>query len=68
METPHKPRLEPRLVFAMLLVAIPLLYVVAHVILIRSSSECPDGSHTDVGGIAQMFVPGEGCRPAPAGP
>ena len=67
MENPQKPRLEPRLVFAVLLVAIPLLYVVAHVTLVRSGTDCPPAERSDVGGFSQMFLPGEGCRPPPTG-
>jgi hypothetical protein len=66
MENQRKQRLEPRMVFALVLVAIPVLYVVAHVIVIRSGPDCGDGNGAEVGGIAQMFVPGAGCAEPPA--
>ncbi len=67
MEPQRKPRLEPRLVFAMVLVAIPVLYVVAQVILVRSGAECGEPDHSQVGGLVQLFVPGEACTEDPRG-
>ena len=63
----QKPRLEPRMVFALVLLAIPLLYVVAQVILVRTGDECGGPSHSEVGGLAQMVIPGESCTQVPAG-
>ena len=65
MESQQKPRLEPRMVFATVLVAIPFLYAVAHVILIRSAEECSAGQ--EVGGLVQMLMPGTSCT-EPLGP
>ena len=62
MERQQRPRLDGRLVFALVLVAIPVLYVVAHVILIRSGDECADVGQAEVGGLSQMFVPGDACE------
>jgi len=59
MENPRKPRLEPRMVFALVFVAIPVIYVVAQVILVRSGVGCDD---SQVGGVAQLFLPGVGCE------
>ena len=63
----QKPRLEPRIVFALVMVAIPVLYLVAHVILVRSGNDCGEPKPSQVGGVAQLFVPGDACTPAPAG-
>jgi hypothetical protein len=63
----QKPRLEPRLVFALALLAIPLLYLVAQVILFRAGDDCGDANHAQVGGLSQMFVPGNGCTEQPVG-
>jgi hypothetical protein len=68
MESPKKPRLDARLVFAVVLVAIPLLYVVGQVILVRSDEDCGDPDHSQVGGISQMFIPGEACPRTPRSP
>lgn len=62
MPSQQKPRLDPRMVFAVVLVAIPLVYVVLHVIAIRSGGDCGDPDHSQVGGVAQMFVPGDACE------
>lgn len=59
MENNRKPRLDPRMVFALVFVTIPVLYVVAQVILVRSGTECDD---SQVGGVAQLFLPGVGCE------
>ena len=55
------PRLEPRLVFAFVMVAIPLLYLVAQVVLVRDGGDC-SSPEAQVGGLSQMFVPGVGCE------
>lgn len=55
------PRLEPRLVFAFVMVAIPLLYLVAQVVLVRDGGDC-SSREAQVGGLSQMFVPGVGCE------
>jgi hypothetical protein len=63
----QKPRLDPRMVFAVVLVAIPVLYVVAQVILVRSGADCGEPDHSQVGGLVQMFVPGDACTEEPPG-
>jgi hypothetical protein len=63
----RRPRLDPRLVVAGLLLAIPLLYVVAQVVLLRDS-DCGEADHSQVGALTQLFVPGAGCRPEPTSP
>jgi hypothetical protein len=63
----HRPRLDPRLVVAGLLLAIPLLYVVAQVVLVRDTV-CGEADHSQVGALTQLFVPGAGCRPEPPSP
>lgn len=63
----QKPRFDPRMVFAVVLVAIPVLYVVAQVILVRSDADCGEPDHSQVGGLVQMFVPGEACTEEPPG-
>ena len=45
----QKPRLEPRIVFALVMVAIPVLYLVAHVILVRSGNDCGEPKPSQVG-------------------
>jgi hypothetical protein len=62
VEPQHKPRLEPRLVFVVVMVAIPVLYVLAQVVLVRPGEDCADSA---VGGLSQMFVPGVGCENPP---
>jgi hypothetical protein len=66
MTMQHRPRVEPRLVFAVVLVAIPVLYVVAQVIFFRPS-ECGNARDTQVGGVSQLFLPGDGCKEQPPG-
>ncbi|HSE08270.1 MAG TPA: hypothetical protein VLB29_06365 [Nocardioidaceae bacterium] len=68
MENPQKPRLEPRMIFAVVLVAIPLLYVVGQVILFRAGEDCGDPDHSQVGGLAQLFIPGDACPQTPPAP
>lgn len=67
MENPQKPRLDPRMVFAVVLIAIPVIYVVSQIILVRAGDDCADEDRAGVGGIAQMFVPGEACPQTPRG-
>ena len=67
MENPQKPRLDPRMVFAVVLIAIPVIYVVSQIILVRAGDDCADPDRAEVGGIAQMFVPGEACPADPSG-
>ncbi|HEX6246647.1 MAG TPA: hypothetical protein VFZ64_02140 [Nocardioidaceae bacterium] len=65
MEQPHKPdkpRLEPRLVFALVMIAIPVLYVVAQTVVVRPGEACADPERREVGGVSQLFVPGVGCE------
>ncbi|HEU4515129.1 MAG TPA: hypothetical protein VFR87_18615 [Nocardioidaceae bacterium] len=62
MEPQRKPRLEPRLVFVFVMLAIPVLYLVAQVVLVRPGEDCGDSA---VGGLSQMFVPGVGCESPP---
>jgi hypothetical protein len=52
--------LEPRLVFVVVMLAIPVLIFVTQTILVRGE-ECADPERRDVGGISQLFVPGVGC-------
>ena len=63
----QKPRIEPRMVFALVLLAVPLLYVVAQVILVRTGEDCGESVRSEVGGLVQMFVPGNGCAQRPGG-
>lgn len=65
METPRRQGLEPRLVFALVLIAIPVLIGVAQLILVRSGGECGDPDRSQVGGVTQLFVPGNGCAVEP---
>ena len=67
MESPHKPRLDPRMVFALVLIAIPMIYVVSQIILVRAGDDCADPDRSEVGGFTQMFVPGEACPQKPRG-
>lgn len=67
MENPQKPRLDPRMVFAVVLIAIPVIYVVSQIILVRAGDDCADPDRSQVGGITQMFVPGEACPQTPRG-
>jgi hypothetical protein len=62
MEPPRRPRLEPRLVFVAVMVAIPLLWLMAQAVLVRPGESCEDSA---VGGLGQMFVPGVGCEQEP---
>lgn len=64
MEPQRKPRLEPRLVFAFVMLAIPVLYLVAQVVLVRSGGDC-GGQDAQVGGLSQLFLPGVGCEQPP---
>ena len=59
MEPTRRPRLEPRLVFVAVMVAIPLLWLVAQTVLVRPGEACEDNP---AGGLAQLFVPGVGCE------
>ena len=69
MENKQRSRLEPRMIFAVLLLAIPILYVVGQVILFRAGDErCGDPDHSQVGGIAQLFIPGDACPQEPQAP
>ena len=61
VEPQHTPRLEPRLVFVVVMIAIPVLYLVAQVLLVRPGEDCESA----VGGLGQMFVPGVGCENPP---
>ena len=63
MEQPRKPRVDARLVFALVAVAIPVLYLVAQVILVRSGEDCSDDYQA--GSLAQLFVAGVGCPVEP---
>jgi hypothetical protein len=67
MENPQKPRLDPRMVFALVFLAIPVLYLVAQVILVRSGDDCAEAGESAVGGVTQLFVPGVGCPVEPKG-
>lgn len=60
-QRPHRPRLEPRLVFALVMIAIPVLYVVAQTVVFRPGEACADPERREVGGVSQLFVPGVGC-------
>ncbi len=63
MEQPRRPRMEPRLVFVVVMLAIPVLIFVTQTILVRDDG-CADPERRDVGGISQLFVPGVGCEQA----
>jgi hypothetical protein len=67
MENQQKPRLDPRVVFALVFLAIPVLYLVAQVILVRSGDDCDEAGEAAVGGVAQLVVPGVGCPVEPHG-
>jgi hypothetical protein len=67
MQQQRKPRVDPRLAFALALLAIPFLYLVAQVILVRAGEDCGEADHSQVGAITQLFVPGSGCEPQPSG-
>ena len=67
-QRPTRPRLEPRLVFALVLVAIPVLWIVGQVILVRAGEECTGEGTDQVGGLVQMFVPGDSCTPPDVAP
>jgi len=67
MEQQHKPRVDARMVFALVLVAIPVLYVVAQLIVFRAGEDCGEADHSQVGAVTQLFVPGDGCTPEPTG-
>ena len=61
MDQPRRPRTEPRLVFVVVMLAIPVLIFVTQTILVRGD-ECADPERRDVGGLSQLFVPGVGCE------
>jgi hypothetical protein len=67
-QTPRRPRVDPRMAVALVLLAIPFLYVVAQVILVRSGGDCGEADHSQVGAISQLFLPGSACEPAPSRP
>jgi len=67
MDKTPRPRVDPRMAFALVLVAIPFLYVVAQVIVFRAGEECGEADHSQVGAVTQLFVPGDGCAPEPTG-
>jgi hypothetical protein len=48
-------------VFVVVMIAIPVLYLVAQVLLVRPGEDCESA----VGGLGQMFVPGVGCENPP---
>lgn len=60
----HRPkkRPEPRLVFALVMIAGIVLYGIAQVILVRPGDACEESPQ---GGLAQLFVPGIGCEQTP---
>lgn len=63
-----QPRLEPRLVFALVLAAFVVLWVIGQLILVSGDDDC-----SEPGGLLQLFVPGSGCpvdppQPEPTGP
>ncbi len=63
VETPRRPRLEPRLVFVAVMLTIPLLWIVAQTVLIRPGDACEENP---AGGLGQLLVPGVGCdQPVP---
>jgi hypothetical protein len=67
MPDPQKPRLDQRMVFALVLIAIPFMLLAARVILFRPDDGCGDPDHSQVGGIEQLFVPGTACPETPQG-
>ena len=64
-EPPARRGLEPRLVFAFALIAVPILILAFQVILFRSDGACGDPDHAKVGGLSQLFLPGDGCPVEP---
>lgn len=58
----QKPRLEPRLVFVVVMLAIPALIFALQTLLVRPGDDCAgDGT----GGLGQLFLPGVGCEQPP---
>lgn len=62
---PGPSRMEPRLVIAAVLVAIPLLWLAGQVLLTQAGEDCGEADHSQVGSLVQLFVPGTGCADAP---
>lgn len=60
------PRMEPRLVIAALLVALPLLWVAGQVLFTQAGEDCGDDpAAAQAGSFLQLFVPGVGCVEGP---
>jgi hypothetical protein len=66
MDQQQKPRVDPRMAFALVLIAIPFLYLAAQVVVFRSGEDCGEANHSQVGSLTQLFVPGSGCPTRPA--
>lgn len=55
----QKPRLEPRLVFVVVMLAVPALIFALQTLLVRPGDACTGGQ---TGGLGQLFLPGVGCE------
>lgn len=65
------PRLEPRLVVAAVALGLLFLVIAGQILLGKAAGqECEETDHSQVGGVTQLFVPGDGCaeRPGVTGP
>lgn len=63
MQPDRKPRLEPRLVFVVVMLAVPALILIVQTLLVRPGEAC---EQSPAGGLSQLFVPGVGCeQPSP---
>ena len=65
MQPDQKPRLEPRLVFVVVMLAVPALILAVQTVLVRPGESCEENP---AGGLGQLFVPGVGCEPSPSSP
>jgi hypothetical protein len=64
--TEPRRRVEPRLVLALALVAVPVLWLIGQILLTQATAECGEADHGQVGGLVQLFVPGDACTEPPA--
>lgn len=62
MQPDQKPRLEPRLVFVVVMLAVPALIFALQTVLVRPGDDCAAGQ---TGGLGQLFLPGVGCEQPP---
>jgi hypothetical protein len=61
----QRRRVEPRLVLALALVAVPVLWLMGQILLTQATEDCGDPDHGQVGGVVQLFVPGDACTEPP---